>query len=91
MREDAKPRGGQINDDNQEGTCFLGGGGFSCDLVRPLVKTNKIDRNSDSKSTVRTHGCLLHGSWLPSCRLENMSSGEILVILEKSPEEDDEE
>lgn len=41
MREDAKPRGGQINDDNQEGTCFLGGGGFSCDLVRPLVKTNK--------------------------------------------------
>lgn len=73
---------------------FLGGGGFLCDLVRPLVKnkqTNKIDRNSDSKSTVRTHGCLLHGSWLPSCHLENMSSGEILVILEKRPEEDEEE
>lgn len=66
---------------------------FSRILVQPLkVKEkkenkqswqNEVDCNSDSKSAVRTHGCLLHGLWLPHCRLENESSGEILVIWRK--------
>lgn len=51
---------------------------------------NRVNLNSDSKSTVRTHGCLLHGLW----RLQSVCAGEILVVFffffKKSPNQREE-
>lgn len=65
-----KSRRGQICDDNWEGSLSL-----SQPFATSSPNKNKINRKKkgkkkqswknqvDSKSAVRTHGCLLHGSW----------------------------
>lgn len=82
MREDTKTREDKYATTTERAECLCRN--LSQSLLPPKKKGNNkqsrrkwVNFNSNSKSSVRTHGGLLHGLW----RLQSVCAGEILVMF----------